>query len=78
MDDDKWNGVMIGVMMIGALTLRWIYGFMVDGLWLMVYEGTFLPAGMGWDTYDGIGIGRYIVGLDGMGADIPFTTTTPP
>lgn len=28
--DDKWNGVMIGVM-IGALTLRWIYGFMVDG-----------------------------------------------
>lgn len=29
--DDKWNGVLIGVMMIGALTLRWIYGFMVDG-----------------------------------------------
>lgn len=32
--DDKWNGVMIGVMMIGALTLEWIYGFM--DLWLMV------------------------------------------
>lgn len=29
--DDKWNGVIIGVMMIGALTLEWIYGFMVDG-----------------------------------------------
>lgn len=28
--DDKWNGVMIGVI-IGALTLEWIYGFMVDG-----------------------------------------------
>lgn len=28
--NDKWNGVMIGVT-IGALTLRWIYGFMVDG-----------------------------------------------
>lgn len=38
----------------------------------MVYEGAFLPAGMGWDTYDGIGIGRYMIGLDGMGADIPF------
>lgn len=73
--DDKWNGVMIGVM-IGALTLRWIYGFM--DLWLMVYEGAFLPAGMGWDTCDGIGIGRYMIGLDGMGADIPFTTTTTP
>lgn len=44
----------------------------------MVYEGAFLPAGMGWDTYDGIGIGRYMIGSDGMGADIPFTTTTPP
>lgn len=33
----------------------------------MVYEGAFLPAGMGWDTYDGIGIGRYMIGLDGMG-----------
>lgn len=44
----------------------------------MVYEGAFFPAGMGWDTYDGIGIGRYMIGLDGMGADIPFTTTTTP
>lgn len=51
--DDKWNGVMIGVI-IGALTLEWIYGF-------MVYEGAFSPAGMGWDTYDGIGIGRYAI-----------------
>lgn len=33
----------------------------------MVYEGAFFPAGMGWDTYDGIGIGRYMIGLDGMG-----------
>lgn len=37
-------------------------------LWLMVYEGAFFPAGMGWDTYDGIGIGRYaIVRWDGSG-----------
>lgn len=49
--DDKLNGVIIGVI-IGALTLRWIYGLMVDGLWFMKVHFCQL----GWDGIPTMGL----------------------